>query len=510
MGRDTSRATASGYICPSRLGTSSPKMMVNTVMMTTTRPVAAMLAGPGATCSVSRSQPGQRLGEGRLADDAVEDADRGDADLHRRQELGRVLVQVHRRLRARLPAFHHHGQARLARRGERHLRHREEAVEQDQDDEQCEVHAGRRDGADGASGGAPSVSDGRPVTGGRGGRAASATDGPASAGRRHNARHELPRRRPAGLLRRLRPPAGRDRLLAVARPLLVLGDLVNRGPASLRVLQRLRGLGAAATCLLGNHDLHLLAVAEGVRRAHRSDTLDEILAAPDRAAWLDWVRTRPLAALQDGWLCVHAGVVPAWSAARTLELAAEVQAMLAGPDLGGFLHVMYGNEPRRWQNGLQGADRWRFVVNVLTRIRFCSADGELEFATKDGADAAPAGYLPWFAVPGRATARAARGLRPLEHAGPHRPPRPAGHRHRLRLGRRAHRGARGRRTARGGAGALRRGTGAGHRLMARAAVPAARPVRRPGVARPATAPSAPRRCARGRTGRPCCRRRPRP
>ena len=185
--------------------------------------------------------------------------------------------------------------------------------------------------------------------------------------------------------------------------LVVLGDLVNRGPASLRVLQRLRGLGAAATCLLGNHDLHLLAVAEGVRRAHRSDTLGEILAAPDREAWLDWVRTRPLAAVQDGWLCVHAGVVPAWSAARTLELAAEVQAMLAGPDLAGFLHVMYGNEPRRWHEGLQGADRWRFVINVLTRIRFCSEEGELELATKDGADAAPPGYLPWFAVPGRAT-----------------------------------------------------------------------------------------------------------
>ena len=186
--------------------------------------------------------------------------------------------------------------------------------------------------------------------------------------------------------------------------LLVLGDLVNRGPASLRVLQRLRGLGNAATCLLGNHDLHLLAVAEGVRRAHRSDTLDDILAAPDRDAWLDWVRTRPLAAMQDGWLCVHAGVAPSWSADRTLALAAEVQALLAGPDLGGFLHVMYGNEPRRWHDDLQGADRWRFVVNVLTRIRFCSAEGELEFDTKDGADAAPAGFMPWYAVPGRATA----------------------------------------------------------------------------------------------------------
>ena len=201
-----------------------------------------------------------------------------------------------------------------------------------------------------------------------------------------------------------------DRLLAAIGfspsrdQLVVLGDLVNRGPASLRVLQRLRGLDGAATCLLGNHDLHLLAVAEGVRSTHRSDTLGDILAAPDREAWLDWVRQRPLAVLHAGWLCVHAGVVPAWTAARTLELAAEVQALLRGPDLGGFLHVMYGNEPRRWDETLQGADRWRFVINTLTRIRFCTADGELDFSVKEGADAAPPGFHPWFAVPGRATA----------------------------------------------------------------------------------------------------------
>ena len=186
--------------------------------------------------------------------------------------------------------------------------------------------------------------------------------------------------------------------------LVVLGDLVNRGPDSLAVLQRLRGLGDAATCLLGNHDLHLLAVAHGVRRAHRSDTLDDILQADDRDAWLDWVRTRRLAVLDAGWLCVHAGVVPAWTTAQVLALAAEVEAMLAGPDLPHFLQVMYGNEPRRWSDALPGHDRWRFVINTFTRIRFCSADGELEFATKDGADAAPPGFHPWFDAPGRATA----------------------------------------------------------------------------------------------------------
>lgn len=186
--------------------------------------------------------------------------------------------------------------------------------------------------------------------------------------------------------------------------LVVLGDLVNRGPQSLGVLQRLRGFGASVTCLLGNHDLHLLAVAHGVRRPHRSDTLDEILASPERGAWLDWLRQRRMACIDSGWLCVHAGVVPQWSAERTLELAAEVEALLAGPELPAFLQVMYGNEPRRWHDGLQGAERWRFIVNTLTRIRFCRPDGELELETKDGAGAAPEGFLPWFEVPGRATA----------------------------------------------------------------------------------------------------------
>jgi bis(5'-nucleosyl)-tetraphosphatase (symmetrical) len=184
---------------------------------------------------------------------------------------------------------------------------------------------------------------------------------------------------------------------------VVLGDLVNRGLQSLKVLRRLRDLGDAATCLLGNHDLHLLAVAHGVRKPHRSDTVQDILDAPDRHELIDWVRTRPLASVEAGWLCVHAGVVPSWTTAQTLQLAGEVQAQLAGPDLPGLLRVMYGNAPSRWQDDLQGAERWRFVINSLTRIRFCRADGEMEFNAKDGADAAPAGFMPWFEVPLRAT-----------------------------------------------------------------------------------------------------------
>jgi bis(5'-nucleosyl)-tetraphosphatase (symmetrical) len=185
--------------------------------------------------------------------------------------------------------------------------------------------------------------------------------------------------------------------------LFVLGDLVNRGPDSLGVLRRLRGLGNAATCLLGNHDLHLLAVAHGVRKPHRSDTLDEILQAPDRDDWLNWLRTRRLAVHEHGWLMVHAGVVPQWDAAQTVAMAAEVEAMLASPDIGEFLTRMYGNEPDRWDDSLQGVPRWRCVVNSLTRLRFCSQDGTMEFMTKEGAGGAPEGFMPWFEVPGRRT-----------------------------------------------------------------------------------------------------------
>ena len=185
--------------------------------------------------------------------------------------------------------------------------------------------------------------------------------------------------------------------------LTVLGDLVNRGPQSLAVLRTVRDLGNAADALLGNHDLHLLAVAHGVRPEHKSDTLREILDAPDREAWLDWLRQRPLALEREGWLCVHAGVAPAWSAAQTLALAAEVEQMLRGPDLGAFLPLMYGNQPALWSNALQGAERWRHVINVLTRIRFCHADGSLDFKAKEGAGQAPPGLVPWFEFPARAS-----------------------------------------------------------------------------------------------------------
>jgi bis(5'-nucleosyl)-tetraphosphatase (symmetrical) len=191
--------------------------------------------------------------------------------------------------------------------------------------------------------------------------------------------------------------------------LVLLGDLVNRGPASLAVLRRLAALGDAAQCLLGNHDLHALAVATGVRPAQRSDTLAPLLAAPDAALLLDWLRHRPLALLhhqsaQTDLLMVHAGVLPQWSAAQTLACAHELQVALRAANHQEFLQSMYGNTPTQWSDGLQGSDRLRAIVNALTRLRFCSTKGEMEFATKEGAGAAPAGYLPWFDVPGRQTA----------------------------------------------------------------------------------------------------------
>ncbi|MBO9688814.1 symmetrical bis(5'-nucleosyl)-tetraphosphatase [Roseateles chitosanitabidus] len=201
----------------------------------------------------------------------------------------------------------------------------------------------------------------------------------------------------ARLLEKIDFSPSRDRLY-------LLGDLVNRGPDSLTTLRRLQSLGDAAQCLLGNHDLHLLAMAAGVRAPHKGDTLTPILNAPDREALLDWLRHQRLAIRSQGWLMVHAGVVPQWDADQTLALADEVHALLSGPDLADFLPQMYGNEPDRWRDDLAGVERLRFIINVLTRIRFCNGKGKLDFKTKEGLGTAPEGYLPWFEVPGRRTA----------------------------------------------------------------------------------------------------------
>ena len=191
--------------------------------------------------------------------------------------------------------------------------------------------------------------------------------------------------------------------------LCVLGDLVNRGPASAAVLRRLMSYGNSAQCLLGNHDLHLLACAHGVRSPHGGDTIHDVLAASDREALLHWLRQQRLAMLETHQhqqiLMVHAGVLPSWSAAETIALAREVETFLSGPDWGDFLHQMYGNEPRAWHDSLSGFARLRVIVNALTRIRFCTPGGEMEFEAKGlRAIDAPTGFVPWFDAPGRKTA----------------------------------------------------------------------------------------------------------
>lgn len=186
--------------------------------------------------------------------------------------------------------------------------------------------------------------------------------------------------------------------------LYLLGDLVNRGPQSLGVLRRMMALEGSAHCLLGNHDLHLLATARGVRKPHRSDTLGDILNAPERSALLDWLRARPMALFEHGWLMVHAGVLPQWDVHQTLALANELEKVLRSPEWTDFLPHMYGNAPAQWNDELRGHDRLRVVVNALTRLRFCSAQGVMEFETKDSAGAAPSGFMPWFDVPERRTA----------------------------------------------------------------------------------------------------------
>lgn len=183
----------------------------------------------------------------------------------------------------------------------------------------------------------------------------------------------------------------------------LLGDLVNRGPGSLAVLRRLMALGNTAHCVLGNHDLHLLAVSQGVRKPHRKDTITDILEARDAAALMEWIRHRPMAIHAHGWLMVHAGVLPQWDTHKTLQLAGELEAALRSPQWGDFLQHMYGNEPDHWSDRLIGVERLRVIVNALTRLRFCSANGVMEFDTKDDAAAAPPGYMPWYEVPGRRT-----------------------------------------------------------------------------------------------------------
>lgn len=190
--------------------------------------------------------------------------------------------------------------------------------------------------------------------------------------------------------------------------IIFVGDLINRGPESLTALRKVAAMargGGRVEALLGNHDLHLLAVACGAQKLSASDTLDEILAAPDRAELIAWLRQRPLALMEKGHLLVHAGVLPQWSAQQVLALAGEVEAVLRGPQWQEFLGQMYGNTPDRWDDSLSGMARLRCIVNALTRMRLCSPEGVMDFKQKESAGA-PEGsdLLPWFDLPGRKSA----------------------------------------------------------------------------------------------------------
>ena len=199
------------------------------------------------------------------------------------------------------------------------------------------------------------------------------------------------------LLEQVRFDPARDRLWLV-------GDLVNRGPESLAVLRFVKSLGDRAVTVLGNHDLHLLAVAEGVAELHRTDTLDEVLDAPDRDELLHWLRHQRLMHVENGYVLVHAGLQPQWSVAQASSLAREVEVALRGHGYATFLQRMYGNTPRGWSDSLTGYKRLRVIVNTFTRMRICTAEGEMEFRFKGEVHNIPPGYLPWYDVPGRRNA----------------------------------------------------------------------------------------------------------
>lgn len=184
--------------------------------------------------------------------------------------------------------------------------------------------------------------------------------------------------------------------------LMLVGDLVNRGPSSLATLRQIRAWGENVSVILGNHDIHLLAAACGVRSLHKTDTVQEILDAPDAAELLDWLRKQPLARLENGHLFVHAGVQPSWTAQQTMALADEVHTALAGPDWRRALVGMFGNTPALWNDELNGDDRLRCILNALTRTRYCASDGTMDFESKE-AGAPPPGLIPWFDLPQRRT-----------------------------------------------------------------------------------------------------------
>jgi bis(5'-nucleosyl)-tetraphosphatase (symmetrical) len=186
--------------------------------------------------------------------------------------------------------------------------------------------------------------------------------------------------------------------------LWAVGDLVNRGPSSLETLRFCKSLGDRFRTTLGNHDLHLLAVAQGAKAPNNKDTLQNILSAPDRHDLLEWLRHQPLLISEGDYTLVHAGIPPQWTLAEAKAYAAEVEAALRSPASSRvYFRHMYGNQPRQWRDDLEGTDRLRLITNYLTRMRYCDARGTLEMTNKQPPSAAPPGYLPWYAHSNRQT-----------------------------------------------------------------------------------------------------------
>lgn len=173
-----------------------------------------------------------------------------------------------------------------------------------------------------------------------------------------------------------------------------VGDLVNRGPNSLEILRFVRDLGEGAVVVLGNHDLHLVSQHEDLERSRRDDTFADVLNAPDRKELIDWLRQRPMMHAQGAWAMVHAGLLPQWTVEKALALGNEVERALRGPNHRAFLSNMYGAKPDEWSEALTGWDRLRVIVNAMTRLRFCTAEGKMDFKAKG--TVAPPGYASWF------------------------------------------------------------------------------------------------------------------
>ena len=173
-----------------------------------------------------------------------------------------------------------------------------------------------------------------------------------------------------------------------------VGDLVNRGPKSLEVLRFVKALGDRAVVVLGNHDLHLLTQWEGFERKRADDTFDDVLGAPDARELVDWVRARPMMHVEGNFALVHAGLLPQWTIQFALSLGKEVEAALRASNYRDFLAHMYGSTPERWDDALSGWDRLRVIVNAMTRMRFCTTEGVMEYQSKG--KSTPPGYFPWY------------------------------------------------------------------------------------------------------------------